>query len=341
MRRLTLILSDLYLPEEAVPANSVAAPLALPGLSWLLRFAAGSTPVSDWRQWLAGELGVADLGGLAPAQVAARARLTPEVAASAWFATPVLLSARLDHVRLVDRGLLRVDPGDHAAWCSEFSRHFGPEFQLHPGNTRGFLLSGAAFQASTTDPARLLDCDVAPALPRGSDGLALRRLSAEIEMWLHTAPLNDARERARLPRISALWLWGGGSSVVAPQASSGSLDAISLYGEDAFLSGLAALASHVEPLPAPASLTALEGPATHHVVEFAPMSGDAQESLAVLDDNWFVPARTALAAGMFSSLDVVANDRCFRIAGRAGWRFWRRSRGWLDNLARDAQSAKA
>ena len=98
MRRLTLILSDLYLPEEAVPANAVAAPLALPGLSWLLRFAAGSTPVSDWRQWLAGELGVADLGGLAPAQVAARARLTPEVAASAWFATPVLLSARLDHV---------------------------------------------------------------------------------------------------------------------------------------------------------------------------------------------------------------------------------------------------
>jgi hypothetical protein len=86
---------------------------------------------------------------------------------------------------------------------------------------------------------------------------------------------------------------------------------------------------------------ALEEPATHHVVEFAPMSGDAQESLAVLDDNWFVPARTALAAGMFSSLDVVANDRCFRIAGRAGWRFWRRSRGWLDNLARDARSAKA
>jgi hypothetical protein len=57
------------------------------------------------------------------------------------------------------------------------------------------------------------------------------------------------------------------------------------------------------------------------------MSGDAQESLAVLDDNWFVPARTALARGMFRRLDVVANDRCFRIAGRAGWRFWRRVAG--------------
>ena len=341
MRRLTLILSDLYLPEEAVPANSVTAPLALPGLSWLLRFASRSTPLSDWRNWLAGELGLGALGDLPPAQVAARARLTPGAAASTWFATPVQLSARLDHVRLVDRGLLRVDPGDQAAWCAEFAKHFGPEFQLHPGNTRGFLLSGAAFQASTTDPARLLDSDVAPALPRGNDALALRRLSAEIEMWLHTAPLNEARERARLPRISALWLWGGGAAGIAPQAMGGSPGAITLYGEDSFLAGLAAVASHVDQLPVPSCLTALEGPATHLVVEFAPMSGDAQESLASLDDNWFLPARTALAAGMISSLDIVANDRCFRIAGRAGWRFWRRSRGWLDNLARDARSAKA
>ena len=57
MRRLTLILSDLYLPAEAVPAQSVAAPIDLPGLSWLLRFASASTPLSDWRQWLAREIG--------------------------------------------------------------------------------------------------------------------------------------------------------------------------------------------------------------------------------------------------------------------------------------------
>jgi hypothetical protein len=345
MRRLTLILSDLYLPEEAVPPDAVSAPLSLPGLAWLLQFARRPIPLADWRHWLTDELGLDALDGLPPAQIAARACLTPEAAASAWFATPVQLSARLDHVRLVDRGLLRVVPGDQAAWCADFARHFGNDCQLHPGNSRGFLLSGLSLHAATTDPARLLDADVAAALPLGKDAPALRRLSAEIEMWLHTAALNEAREHARLPRVSALWLWGGGlrgggqSSV--PAATTSGRETVALYGDDPFLAGVAAAARHATHATAPARLTAIEGDATHHIVEFAPMSGEPQESLASLDENWFLPARTALAAGVLTSLDVIANDCCFRIAGRAGWRFWRRRRGWLENLARGAQPTKA
>lgn len=341
MRRLTLILSDLYLPEEAVPADAVAAPLSLPGLAWLLQFARQPIPLADWRHWLTEELGLDALDGLPPAQIAARARLTPEVAASAWFATPVHLSARLDHVRLVDRGLLHVVPDDQAAWCADFARHFGNDCQLHPGNSRGFLLSGISLHAATTDPARLLDTDVAPALPQGKDSLALRRLGAEIEMWLHTAALNEARDRARLPRISALWLWGGGKASVPAATTSAGRETVALYGDDPFLAGVAAAASHATHATAPASLTAIDGDATHHIVEFAPMSGEPQESLASLEESWFLPARTALAAGVLASLDVIANDCCFRIAGRAGWRFWRRRRGWLENLARGAQPAKA
>jgi hypothetical protein len=71
------------------------------------------------------------------------------------------------------------------------------------------------------------------------------------------------------------------------------------------------------------------------------MSGEPREALTSLEENWFLPARTALAAGALSSLEVIANDRCFRIAGRAGWHFWRRRRGWLENLARGAQPGKA
>jgi len=350
MRRLTLILSDLYLPEETVPVDAVSAPLALPGLEWLLRFAAESTPLADWRHWLTAELGLETLDGTPPAQIAARARLTPAVAASAWFATPVQLSARLDHVRLVDHGLLRVDPEIQSAWCADFARHFGSDCQLHPGNSRGFLLSGVSLQTATTDPARLLDADVAPALPQGRDALALRRLGAEIEMWLHAAALNEARDRARMPRISALWLWGGGLrggelpgeglASTNPSTSTGRKP-VALYGDDPFLAGVAAVASHATLAAVPASLTAIDGAAPHHVVEFAPMSGQSQESLASLDDNWFLPARTALAAGMLSSLEIIANDCCFRIAGRAGWRVWRRQRGWLENLVRGAQIGKA
>jgi hypothetical protein len=341
MRRLTLILSDLYLPEESVPAAAVSAPLLLPGLEWLLRFARESSPLADWRQWLTGELGLDELNDTPSAQIAARARLSTDDAASAWFATPVQLSARLDHVRLVDRGLLRVVSEDQSAWCADFARHFGADCQLHPGNSRGFLLSGTSLQAATTDPARLLDADIAPALPRGRDSLALRRLGAEIEMWLHAAALNETRERARVPRISALWLWGGGLASDAATPTSTGRGPVALYGDDPFLAGVAASVSHATHASSPASLSAIEGAAPHHVVEFAPMSGEPREALTSLEENWFLPARTALAAGALSSLEVIANDRCFRIAGRAGWRFWRRRRGWLENLARGAQPGKA
>src|SRR5262245_3709806 len=98
MRRLTLILSDLYLPAESADHS---APYVLPDLDWLLRFASHREPISDWRSWLATEFGAADFAGLPPAHAAAAhffARLdhAPDLAGRAWFATPVHLEARID-----------------------------------------------------------------------------------------------------------------------------------------------------------------------------------------------------------------------------------------------------
>src|SRR4051812_40658552 len=137
MRRLTLILSDLYFPEEAAQAVHRPAPLVLPNLSWLLRFASSVQPVDDWRRWLAAELrlGALEHGSIAP--MAASAFLDPALANNAWIANPVHLSARLDHVRLVDRGLIRVSPDEQSTWCAEFARQFAPQYLLHPGGPRG------------------------------------------------------------------------------------------------------------------------------------------------------------------------------------------------------------
>jgi hypothetical protein len=63
------------------------------------------------------------------------------------------------------------------------------------------------------------------------------------------------------------------------------------------------------------------------------MSGSPGESLASLEGNWFTPARKALTAGTLSSCDIVANDRCFHVGSRAGWKFWRRRTNWLELLA--------
>src|SRR5690349_15887140 len=166
MRRLTLILSDLYLPEEAAEAWDVAAPL--PNLSWLLRFARAPERVDDWRRWLLRELELPGSSDVAVADTAARAFLDAGSDAATWLATPVRLSARLDHVRLETRGLLRVDAHEAAAFCAEFATQFAPQFQLHAAGERNFLLTGLEpLSARTVDPARLLGADIGGALPDG------------------------------------------------------------------------------------------------------------------------------------------------------------------------------
>ena len=123
MRRLTLILSDLYLPEEHAPSA-----LEMPNLEWLLRFAGERAAVGDWRAVMAGMLGLEALRRVPPAQVAARGVLPATVAATAWFATPVGYDLHINHVRLNPRGLLRVTPDEGAQWCTAFTRDFGADF---------------------------------------------------------------------------------------------------------------------------------------------------------------------------------------------------------------------
>jgi hypothetical protein len=334
MRRLTLILSDLYLPEEAVRGSAFPAALDLPHLDWLLRFASHAQRIDDWRRWLSADLGATPLAGLSAAQVCSLGRLPMTEAGRAWLATPVHLEARLDHVRLADRGLLRLGADERPAWMSEFARSFGPEYALHDAGERGFLLSGAsAIRAASVDPARLLDADIGRALPSGPAAGELRRLGTEIEMWLHAAAPNLARERARQRRVSALWLWGGGvAEVHMPTAATLPLEGVRTYGSDPYLSALGAA---VSPVPV---FSALDRSATRCVVELAPMSGSESEALVNLDAHWFAPLRAALGDGSLESVDLVANDRCFRIASRPAWRLWRRKSSWLAQLGRDLKA---
>jgi hypothetical protein len=332
MRRLSLILSDLYLPEEAVRGSTFPATLELPHLDWLLRFAASAHRLADWRRWLGAELGATHLAGLPVAHACALGRMSSPDASRAWLATPVHLEARLDHVRLADRGLLRLEAPEREAWISDFARSFGPEYALHDAGERGFILGGASeVRAASVDPARLLDADIGRALPSGPASGELRRLGTEIEMWLHGAAPNLAREKARTRRVSALWLWGGG---VADAETSGAVTrpGAGVYGGDPFLS---ALGGAVLPVP---EFGALGRGATHCVVELSPMSGPKSESLANLDTLWFAPARAALNDGSLETVDIVANDRWFRISARPSWRLWRRQSPWLSQFSRDLKA---
>ena len=219
---------------------------------------------------------------------------------------------------------------------------FAPQYSLHDAGERCFLLSGAATaRVASVDPARLLDADIGHALPTGPSAGELRRLGTEIEMWLHGAAANAARERRRERRVSALWLWGGGGGggdAERPSAANASArNDLLFFGGDPFLSALAGGQLN----PAPPTFAALRADDQRCVVELAPMSGAKNESLVELDAQWFAQVRESLSRGHLDSVELIANDRRFRIAPRAGWRFWRRRTTWLAQLACRVPDAKA
>jgi len=285
----------------------------LPALEWLLRMADSPQHVRDWRAWILGQLGY----GLE----------------STWFATPVHLEARLDHVRLVDRGLLRLDEPERLACREEFSRVFGPQYVLEDGGERAFLLRGLpAAHAPMADPARLLGGEIGPALPP-REASEVRRLWAEIEIWLNGAAFNAARERAGRRRVSALWLWNPASpSPIRTRVEPGRED-VALFGGDSLVTALN-LQSGARVRQAPKQWTEVEASASHVVIEFAPMTGGPHETMSALETHWFAPARDALSTNQLSELELVANDRHFRIGARARWRFWRSRRSWLAHLGK-------
>ncbi len=329
MRRLTLILSDLYLPEEAAPDATIPAALELPQLQWLLRFAR-SRRIADWRRALAVDLGRADLAALTPAVLAARDSLELTPGEFVWLATPVRLEARLDHVRMLDRGMPRLAPDERAQLRAQFARAFGPQFSLHDAGARGFLLTGLAkAEVTTVDPARLLDADIGRAQPSGAAARELRRLAAEIEMWMH------GLAGVQAARLSALWLWGGGPHTPTPVGNSplpAAMSTLRYHGDDPGFAGVARATTGAMPADLPAGFAAVQAAPDRVIVELTPMNGAVDESLSALDANWFAPTRAALVAGLLDSLDLVANDRWFRIAARPGWRFWRRKVSWLAQL---------
>ncbi|HUQ09551.1 MAG TPA: hypothetical protein VM146_04485 [Steroidobacteraceae bacterium] len=330
MRRLTLILSDLYLPADVV-RESFPTTLELPALQALLRFAE-SRRIADWRTWLSRELGAGAVADWPIAHVSALAAKLP--VEGTWMATPVALEARLDHVRLRNRGLLRVPSDQQEALQREFTRLFGQELGLEVGGGTSLMLRGGPeADITTVDPARLLDSDIALALPGGAKVAGeLRRLGAEIEMWLHSSPLNASREKARQPRISSLWVWGGG--VKRPELPGPIFGGarFQLHGTDAYVSALQQLMDTATPTPTPLSFPAWVRQESTFI-EFAPMSGAAGESLLDLEQKWFAPARDALSKGELDLLRVVANDKVFEVRRRSAWKFWRRRRSWLESLA--------
>ena len=338
MRELVIVITDLYLPE-AQPQDAAAAALALPGIEQAGRYGERVPLSAGWRAWLARRLGRDDLAALAPVCIAAT--VLPATSAPQWLATPVHLSAGLSRVHLDHRGLLRLNASEQAALTDAFARAFaGSGFALAALPCGEFVLQAPGIRVvPTTEPARCAGGEIAAALPHGAQAGALRRVAAEIEMWLHGQAVNAARTSPDRPSVNALWLWGGAEAAAAPAARA--LRPAPLgFGSDAYLEGLWHLLGH-SCRPVPQDLAAvLTGTDDAPAVLALSVAAELQQSrrasfaqaLGSLDERFIAPALAGLNGGALSGVTLLANDMALRVGRHSALRIWRRSRPGMTSL---------
>lgn len=341
MREIVIVIPDLYWAPEAPPDAELLSRLpALPGLELLTRFGESSRLEHGWRDWLARWLGQPGLAGEAPASIAAAAADVRE-ADSVWLATPVHLVAGLTSLHLDRGGILRLPFGELEELARDFHRALGESgFALTALPSGDFLMRAPALApVSTVEPARAMGLSLAQALPSGEGATVLRRLQAEVEMWLHEHPVNQARVRRGEPAVSALWPWGGGPLGPERQSPAGRAEDV-LFAADAYAHGLFHLhGGQSRPLAdtlrdvlgyAPAQRAAI-------IVEVGQMlqthpGWTLPEALAEIDRRFVAPATSALRPGPLARLALVANDRLLRVLAADRSRWWRRRRPALEGL---------
>ena len=367
MEEVVIVITDLFL-TSAAEAASIRG-VELPGLARIARYGSGGALEQGWRPWLAAWSGQSELAQSAPATIAAAAsRATARDAKGrmVWLATPVHLVAGLASVHLDPRGLLQVDLEARRALAQDFNTVFAESgFRLEAVAPAGLLLMGPRIDdLDSVEPARILGASVSEVLPEASTAPTLRRLVAEMEMWLHGHPVNAERaRRGRLP-ITALWLWGGGvaregialsvesalasdttDTVPASFVRGAALAATATpipgvaFGDDPYLQGLWRM-SGSNARPTPDHFEEVLGHTSRRAVFVLELSQafDAnrhwtiRDALVDLDRRWIASALEALRRRDVGRITVVANDHWLSVGSRDPWKLWRMPRPALTAL---------
>jgi hypothetical protein len=316
----------LVIPAMPGSADATRQALpALPALCELLRLADPSDVDADWRTGMLRDLAPAHRA--IPEAVIAAAALDLPVGAGVCLAAPVHAVAGLHRVHLHHAGILQLPGEEQSQLAAQFASQFGSEVRLHPAGSQWLLEGAGAAGAWDSDPEEWVGAPLERQPAACADQRLMRRLGAEIEMWLADLPMNEGRRRRGQLPVNLLWMWGGGTTRARNELPA--LPALPVHGatSDAWLAGFAVLTGGVV-LPIPANWRAFD--AARSLVVLQPAQDAAQ--LTAWDEDWFAPALADLRAGRIQSLDLRLGRRLHHVRRGRFRRLLRRSKPWWQQV---------
>ena len=323
---------ELIVPGLFTQASGARAP----SLELLLARGRGSSAESvSLEAWLQDAFGLEDAPLAAGALTLAASGADP--ADECWGrADPVHLRLMRDRLVVVPSAAFSITSDEAAALVESLNRHFAGRIELtlvQPARWCARLERGFALQAQTPLEAAGRDAD--RALREGGEAAhRWSRLLNEIQMLLHSHPVNLSREARGEPQVNSVWLWGVGA---APRVPASPWQAVSA--DDPLALGLARLSgARGAQLPARAALLLERAPdAGRHLVVLdalrAPLvAGEMdryRECIETLERDWFAPLLEALRAGRLGMVTLQVPDSLgasFEVIRGDLRRFWRRPR---------------
>lgn len=169
---------------------------------------------------------------------------------------------------------------------------------------------------ATKSVQEMLGRPVMEGLPIGKDKVEWRRLFTELQMLLHTHPVNEQRRQQQLPTVDALWFWGQGSI-----PSKVHHDWTQVWSNRLLMQGLCYLAdSQCEPVPSNLDECLPEVMVDGKFV----ISLQDVTDIQVLETQWMQPLLTVLRNKKITMLQLVRDGKIYSTNPDIVKQWWRR-----------------
>ncbi len=321
MSTVTLILPSLFIPTQLAAMG--ASELMSNSLKKMLaRGRSRATPEnSQLEAHLCKIFSVPVQEDLPIAAITAKADGLPD---GYWLrADPVNLTLRRDRLVLLEVGVSQ-DEARHC--CEELNAHFaaqGLEF-VAPHPQRWYVRLPECPHIRTTPIQQMHGQNVKNQLPRGPEAPLWHQIFNEVQMLLHSLPINKAREDEGEATINSVWFWGAGHTPAALCVPAERISSdLGLVADFAAAAGVPF--TPWEPHWDGADLLVWNAP------HYALQQGNLEHWRALLRDfeqNYAHPLWQAISNGSIDRLhiDILDRDnpRHIELTRGDAWAFWRR-----------------